>query len=117
MTSEHLRLIQQLLTGAGMDGQESLFLWAYDFSIVPTSLISEMYEQFYSAGTTDGSSTHYTPQELVEYTLSTVLTREVLRKKPRICDPVCGSGIFLVEAFRRLVRDEMAGAYGTLEFP
>lgn len=108
VTSEHLLLIQRLLSGVGVDGQDPLFLWAYDFSIVPTSLISEMYEQFYSAGTTDDSSTHYTPQELVEYTLSTVLTRKVLGEKPRMCDPACGSGIFLVEAFRRLVRYEMA---------
>jgi hypothetical protein len=108
VTREHLLLIQRLLSGVGVDGQDPLFLWAYDFSVVPTSLISEMYEQFYSAGTTDDSSTHYTPQELVEYTLSTVLTRKVLDEKPRICDPACGSGIFLVEAFRRLVRYEMA---------
>jgi hypothetical protein len=108
VTNDHLRLIQQLLAGTGIDSQESLFLWAYDFSVVPTSLISQMYEQFYGAGIQDGSSTHYTPQELVEYTLSNVLTRKVLGRKPRVCDPVCGSGIFLVEAFHRIVRDEMA---------
>ena len=68
-----------------------------------------MYEQFYSAGATDNSGTHYTPQKgFIEYVLSTVLTRKVLSEKPRICDPACGSGIFLVEAFRRIVRDEMA---------
>ena len=104
----HLMLVQRMLNGAGLDGQESLFLWAYDFSIVPTSLISSMYEQFYQAGTEDDTGTHYTPSELVEYVVTQTLTPEILDRAPRLCDPACGSGVFLVEAFRRMVRDEMA---------
>jgi hypothetical protein len=38
--------------------------------------------------------------------LSRIITSEVLKNKPRILDPACGSGIFLVEAFRRIVRHE-----------
>ena len=63
-----------------------------------------MYEQFYRVGTNDDKGTHYTPPELVEYVLERVLTDDILKTNPRICDPACGSGIFLVEAFRRLVR-------------
>jgi hypothetical protein len=59
VTGQHLTLLRQLLTGAGFQGQESLFLWAYDFSVVPTSLISSMYEQFYHSGDQDDSGTHY----------------------------------------------------------
>ena len=33
VTSEHLLLIQRLLSGVGVDGQDPLFLWAYDFSM------------------------------------------------------------------------------------
>lgn len=108
VTAEHLRLVQSMLTGAGIGAQKRLFLWAYDFGVVPTSLISSMYEHFYRAGTEDDSGTHYTPPELVEYLLSETLTPEVLNLKPRVCDPACGSGIFLVEAFRLMVRHAMA---------
>lgn len=100
----HLDLVRNLLTGLGLGPQQPLFLWAYDFGVVPTSLISSMYEQFYRAGTDDDAGTHYTPPELVEFVLGRVLTDEVLETNPQICDPACGSGIFLVEAFRRLVR-------------
>ena len=105
---EHLELVSSLLTGSGLDSQKPLFLWAYDFGVIPTSLISSMYEQFYRAGTDDDTGTHYTPPELVEYMLGRVLSGDVLEKSPRICDPACGSGIFLVEAFRRLVRHAYA---------
>ena len=100
---QHLDLVQTLLTGRGLDPQTPLFLWAYDFNVVPTSLISSMYEHFYRAGTDDNAGTHYTPPELVEFVLGRVLTDEILDANPKICDPACGSGIFLVEAFRRLV--------------
>lgn len=100
---QHLNLVRMLLTGESLDPQTPLFLWAYDFDVVPTSLISSMYEQFYRAGSDDNTGTHYTPPELVEFVLGRVLTDEVLDTSPRICDPACGSGIFLVEAFRRLV--------------
>ena len=33
-----------------------------------------------------------------------MLTPEVLAKRPRVLDPACGLGIFLVESFRRMVR-------------
>ena len=106
VTQRHLDLVMRLLTGAGLADQDPLFLWAYDFSVVPTSLISSMYEEFYRAGTDDDAGTHYTPPELVEFVLAEVLTPDVLDSAPKICDPACGSGIFLVEAFRRIVRHE-----------
>jgi len=102
--------VKQLLQGSvEIDGQAPLFLWAYDFGAIPTSLISTMYEIFYQedvAGKITG--THYTPAELVEYVLSRVLTSERLDTSPTVCDPACGSGLFLVEAYRRIVRHEMA---------
>jgi hypothetical protein len=104
---EHLSLIEGFLRGTASARQEPLFLWAYDFSIVPTSLISKMYEIFHQEDI-GGKDSHYTPTELVEYVLARTLTDEVLARRPRICDPACGSGLFLVEAYRYLVRYEMA---------
>nr|VFJ87765.1 MAG: Methyltransferase domain-containing protein [Candidatus Kentron sp. LFY] len=104
--SEHIELLRKLLIGDSVVPQRRLFLFAYRFDIVPIELISSIYEEFYTVeqgkGNTQG--TYYTPPTLAEYLLSQVLTKEVLDKKPRVIDPACGSGIFLVESFRRMVR-------------
>lgn len=102
---EHLKLLQGFLRG-DIDPQQSLFFWAYKFDIIPIELISSIYEEFYLTSNADSGNhgTHYTPSSLVRFVLSQVLTPECLAKSPRILDPCCGSGIFLVEAFRRIVR-------------
>jgi type I restriction-modification system DNA methylase subunit len=101
----HLKLIQEFLRG-DIDNQKNLFFWAYKFDIIPIELISSIYEEFYLTTNADSGNhgTHYTPSSLVRFVLSQVLTSECLERNPRILDPCCGSGIFLVEAFRRIVR-------------
>ena len=109
VTVEHLRLLMGLLQGTTTVGQEPLFFWAYDFSVIPTNLISTMYEIFHqeeSGG--DHSNTHFTPPELVEFVLDDTLAPSILANEPIVCDPACGSGVFLVEAYRRIVRHEMS---------
>jgi len=115
ITSEHIEIIQDLLFG-DVGKQKKLFFYAYKFKIVPIELISSIYEEFYHPGvnkekskkTTKKSSegAYYTPPALVEFLVNQVLTPERLKTKPRILDPACGSGIFLVEAFRRIVRQK-----------
>jgi hypothetical protein len=99
----HLELLRGFLLGDTDQRQPSLFFWAYDFEIIPIELISSIYEEFYHKGQKD-EGTHYTPSVLVEFILSQVLTQERLASNPKILDPACGSGIFLVESFRRIVR-------------
>ena len=107
VTSDHLRLLMNLLQGRAGAHQEPLFLWAYDFSVIPTSLISTMYELFCRENMGESmSSIYYTPPQLVEFVLADVLDDQTLAGEPTICDPACGSGIFLVEAYRRIVRHE-----------
>ncbi len=101
----HLDLLRGFLLGDANPFQPSLFFWAYDFKIIPIELISSIYEEFYHENNSDDDKgTHYTPSVLVEYILSQILTEERLVANPRILDPACGSGIFLVESFRRIVR-------------
>ncbi|MEM9299743.1 MAG: N-6 DNA methylase [Bacteroidota bacterium] len=113
----HLNLLQNFLLGEGNVPQQPLFLWAYRFDVIPIDLISSIYEEFYHSENLidtktkklkDGKGTHYTPSSLVEFVLSRTLTKEVLETKPRVLDPACGSGIFLVESFRRMVRHQIA---------
>jgi hypothetical protein len=105
VNEEHLLLLQKFLRGE-TGPQQTLFFWAYRFEIIPIELISNIYEEFYHLehGNVDNLGTHYTPSALVEFVLSQVLTPERLDKNPRVIDPACGSGIFLVESFRRMVR-------------
>lgn len=108
---DDLELLRQFLLG-DVQGSEhpSLFFWAYDFAVVPTELISSIYEQFYHESVSDSQGTHYTPVRLVEDVLVRTLTAETLEAKPRVLDPSCGSGIFLVEAYKRIVRHASARA-------
>jgi type I restriction-modification system DNA methylase subunit len=113
---KHLKTIQEMLLG-NLGDQKKLFFYAYDFDVIPLDLISAIYEQFYSLGKVEkrkqdtqqrAEGAYYTPPVLAEFVCSRVLSSEVLKKNPRILDPACGSGIFLVEAFRRIVRHRIA---------
>jgi Eco57I restriction-modification methylase len=86
--------------------QQQLFFYAYRFDVIPIELISSIYEEFYNerTGSDQNQASHYTPPALVEFVLAHTLTPSVLATKPRVFDAACGSGIFLVEAFRRIVR-------------
>jgi len=111
ITPKHLSLLQSLLYG-NVGIQKKLFFYSYRFDIIPLDLISSIYEEFYHSSTSDNEKkskarqqgAYYTPPVLAEFVLSRVLTPDVIKKTPRVLDPACGSGIFLVEAFRRIVR-------------
>lgn len=117
ISEKHLQLLHDFLLGEVNAEQPHLFLWAYDFELIPIELISSIYEEFYHKENSfnnkqgnkrqDDIKTHYTPSILVEYILSNLLSSERLATNPVILDPACGSGIFLVESFRRIVRYKM----------
>lgn len=101
--TNHLLQLRQFLLG---EASENLFFYAYQFEFIPIELISSIYEKFYSTKPDQQRDTgsYYTPAALVEFVMSQTLDERCLAKQPRIMDPACGSGIFLVEAFRRIVR-------------
>lgn len=103
---QHLLLLQDFIEGRslveGNEGQGRLFRFRFD--AIPVDLISSIYQQFARSSAEDEArifGLHYTPMELVHLTLDPVF--EGLPAAARIIDPTCGSGAFLVEAFRRLV--------------
>jgi len=101
--SKHLRLVAETLAGVSpTTGQGSL--WPYKFDVIPIELISSIYEQFAHSENTDKAATdglHYTPVSVVNLIMHEV-TRN-LKPDARVLDLTCGSGVFLVEALRRLV--------------
>ncbi len=88
-------------------GQLSLWEW-YSFDYLPIELISHIYEDFAisdSESKDDASGVVYTPPELVQFLLDEVMPlRADSPRNPKILDPACGSGIFLVGAYKRLIQ-------------
>ncbi|CAN5242429.1 hypothetical protein BH10PSE11_BH10PSE11_11100 [soil metagenome] len=106
LTDQHLHFIRDFVEGRSLvaerRGQGRLFRFRFD--AIPVDLISSIYQQFARSAAADEAASqglHYTPVELVHLTLDPVF--EQLPGDSRIIDPTCGSGAFLVEAFRRLV--------------
>lgn len=81
-----------------------LSLWAlYSFRDLPVEVISHIYQLF----VTDTESSVYTPPSLVRLVLDEALSwprmARLVANGELILDPACGSGVFLVEAYKRLV--------------
>jgi len=108
---EHLEIIRECFYGDTDLKSRQLFLWrVFDFSFIPIELISSIYEEFLHVeeGEDEISSqgAYYTPLPLVEFVLNEVLPfpdENNFRYDLKLIDPACGSGIFLVEAYRRLI--------------
>lgn len=100
-TDNDLGLISEFFLGSVMaSGQRSF--WPYDFSIIPPELISAIYEQLLEERQ-DEDAAYYTPRPVVDLILDEVLPWDGDARPTTILDPACGSGIFLTEAFRRLL--------------
>jgi hypothetical protein len=133
--NEHLALLAQFLRGKMDVRSKQLSFWPYySFNAIPIEFISNMYEEFFhyekdeqkedkqkptneKQKAKNKGGTYYTPQRLVEFVLDEVLPWEGTNTRVRILDPACGSGIFLVEAYRRLVsRWRQASPKARLDF-
>jgi hypothetical protein len=111
LTAEHLQHLAEfregnveLATGQGR-------FWPYDFHYIPVELISAIYNRFLSERPKEqrASGAYYTPHFLADLTVNQIwenLPLEI-RTKPdfRVLDPACGSAIFLVRFFQRIVED------------
>lgn len=79
-----------------------LSLWPYySFDVIPLDFISSIYEEFVNKKV--GKGVHYTPEYIVDFILDGVLPWNDEEWDLKVLDPACGSGIFLVKAFQRLI--------------
>lgn len=81
----------------------------FNFEIIPIELLSEIYENFLlkiDPQKKKLSGTFFTPPSLVELMLNERLpvNSKETDYEVKILDPACGSGIFLVESFKRLIK-------------
>jgi len=99
----HLSLLADLVSGTIDTTDRQLRLWPqYAFDTIPLEFISSIYEEFLTEDR-DASKAYYTPPHLVDYVLDAVLPWQGEDWNLKILDPACGSGIFLVKAFQRII--------------
>jgi len=112
ISSSQLQLIKKcFISGNDNTPQINLFEdWRlFDFSIIQIELLSEIYENFLFKTDPElkkKTGTYYTPPSLVEFILNEKLpvNKGETNYDIKVLDPSCGSGIFLVESFKRLVK-------------
>jgi len=94
----HLQTLANFVSGR-LRRQQRMLFQQYLFDVIPLEFISSIYEEFV---TTKGA--HYTPGFLVDFMLDEVLPWSGREWDLKVLDPACGSGIFLVKAYQRLIR-------------
>ncbi|MCX5638593.1 MAG: N-6 DNA methylase [Planctomycetota bacterium] len=101
----HLRLLADFVGGMMEIASGQHCLWQrYAFDAIPLEFVSSIYEEFLSKKkdkTTLG--VHYTPAHIVDFILDAVLPWNSKEWNVKILDPACGSGIFLVKSYQRLI--------------
>lgn len=98
LTKGILARFAELVEGKTLKSQR--YLWEqYSFEHLPVEVISYLYQRFVEGG----HGTVYTPPFLASLVLDQAMPYDRLTGEERILDPACGSGVFLVGAFRRLV--------------
>jgi hypothetical protein len=97
LTKNALRSFAHLVEAKTLGEQR--YLWElYSFDHLPVDVISHLYQRF-----VQGSTAVYTPPFLAALLLDFAMPYDKLTGSECILDPACGSGVFLVGAFRRLV--------------
>lgn len=110
LSNEIVALVASTFKGDDpISGQLHLDFEAYDFSYIPVETLSSIYEQFlHSQGTGKKVGAVYTPEPVADYLLCELEESKPLQSGMKILDPCCGSGIFLVLAYRRLIELALA---------
>jgi type I restriction-modification system DNA methylase subunit len=80
---------------------DQYLLWRmYSFSYLPIEVISSVYEELL----TDSKDIVYTPEMIVSTLIDECMPIDEPKDDFRLIDVSCGSGIFLVKAYKRLVQ-------------
>ncbi len=99
LTPKNLKTFAKFVE-AKTQGQQR-YLWEqYSFEHLPVEIISHLYQRFIKGG----HGAVYTPPFLAELLLDYTMPYNKLKGNERILDPACGSGVFLVGAFKRLIQ-------------
>lgn len=101
---KHLQVVKRCFYDGNVENVNVLFSFRlFDFKIIRIEILSEIYEHFLGE-TKQARGQYYTPASLVRLMMKDNLPIKAETGMKRVLDPACGSGIFLVEAFKHLVR-------------
>ena len=107
LTTSHLQVLARFRHGREEMASGQMRLWGYDFQYMPIALISAVYDRFLKEeeGKKNAEGAFYTPMFLADVVVNQVWDEFSDRQRASgiFCDPACGSGIFLVRLFQRLV--------------
>lgn len=84
-----------------LEGKQYVLWRLYSFNHLPIELISSIYEMFLEADKNKGVA--YTPSYLVNFMIDECMPVHSPKLDYKVLDPSCGSGIFLVSAYKRLI--------------
>ncbi|WP_454882633.1 DNA methyltransferase [Sphingomonas oryzagri] len=105
-----LHLIRRALRADTLkDGKQQYGFLDVDYATIRTETVSSIYECFFELEAGGGKAdqgAYYTPSFVVDYILDEIDAIAPLTAASRVMDPACGSGAFLVGAFRRIVEGE-----------
>jgi methylase of polypeptide subunit release factors len=110
LNDELISIVASAFKGDDIEsGQLHLDFDVYDFSYIPIETLSSIYEQFLqSQGLAHAAGAIYTPEPVADYLLCELNGFKTLDIGMKVLDPCCGSGVFLVLAYRRLIEIELA---------
>lgn len=94
--------------GGGMQQELELDWNDLDFAHIPVGVLSQVYESFSHRADRRAAletSVHYTPRNIARLMVDQAFSALPDPSRAKVLDPACGAGIFLVLAFRRLVRE------------
>ncbi len=105
VTAKHLKRLADFIRGDVRLSTGQRLLWRhYSFDVIPLEFISSIYEEFIrNSDAEPGKGVVYTPGHLVDFILDGVLPWDGEGWDEKVLDPACGSGIFLVKAYQRLI--------------
>lgn len=93
---------------AQLNFDEQLNWNEFNFAHIPVGVLSQVYESFSHLDAhveAEQRSVHYTPRLIARLMVDEVFAAVKDPSRVQILDPACGAGIFLILAYRRLVRE------------
>lgn len=114
ISEKDLNQIALFLRGTINPNTGQYFIWKqYDFKYIPAEIISAIYENFIQAESLRLSGSKekgvvYTPIHLVNFLIDEAMPLDkpelFINGQFRVLDPTCGSGVFLVAGYKRLLQ-------------
>ncbi|MCY4383625.1 MAG: N-6 DNA methylase [Nitrospinae bacterium] len=104
----HLEAIMRGWKHVGGSSFQTTIDWDdFNFAHIPIGVLSQIYETFsrrWDVVQAEETSVHYTPKNIARLLVEEALAGVKEPQDALVLDPACGAGVFLVLAFRQLVR-------------